>query len=110
MHVGFAQNHEINIALSDKNVEVPCNPASCAAKMAKKLGASDRHTVMAAGLAGGIGLCGGACGALGAAVWIMGMNTLKEREVKNLWSDKAYNSRFETLVDTFLKTTGYKFL
>jgi len=49
-------------------------PVSCAALLAQKLGASDQHTVMAAGLAGGIGLSGGACGALGAAIWLAGMN------------------------------------
>jgi len=37
------------------------------------MGAGDQHTVMAAGLAGGIGLSGGACGALGAAVWLIEM-------------------------------------
>ena len=43
--------------------------------LTQKMGASDLHTVMAAGLAGGIGLSGGACGALGAALWISGMNS-----------------------------------
>ena len=32
--------------------------------------------VMAAGLAGGIGLSGGACGALCAAIWINGMKSI----------------------------------
>ena len=36
------------------------------------------QTVMAAGLAGGIGLSGGACGTLGAAIWITGMNSIKK--------------------------------
>jgi len=38
------------------------------------MGKSDMHTVMAAGFAGGVGLSGGACGALGAAIWITSMN------------------------------------
>jgi hypothetical protein len=42
--------------------------------LAQKMGASDLHAVMAAGLAGGIGLSGGACGALGAAIWLIEMN------------------------------------
>jgi hypothetical protein len=69
---------EINTALSEKHIEAPAAPSSCAAMLAQKMGASDTHTVMAAGLAGGIGLSGGACGALGAAIWIIGMNLLKE--------------------------------
>ncbi len=48
-------------------------PISCASEVAKKMGASDEEIVMVAGWAGGIGLSGNACGALGAAIW---MNTL----------------------------------
>ncbi len=69
---------DINAALSEKHIEASPAPVSCSAMMAQKMGASDMHTVMAAGLAGGIGLSGGACGALGAAIWISGMNSLKE--------------------------------
>jgi hypothetical protein len=46
--------------------------------LAQEMGASDIHTVMAAGFAGGIGLSGNACGALRTAIWIMGMNILKD--------------------------------
>ena len=69
---------EINAAFSEDQLEAPPAPVSCSAMLAHKMGASDMHTVMAAGLAGGIGLSGGACGALGAAIWITGMNSLKE--------------------------------
>jgi hypothetical protein len=100
---------EIRMAYSGKTEKVPCNPASCAAMMAKKAGLSDKHTVMAAGLAGGIGLCGGACGALGAAVWIIGMNLCKEHEIKNLWGDKKFNAIFNNLIERFLKSIDYQF-
>ena len=40
------------------------------AMVVKKIGASKIHAIMAAGLAGGIGFGGGACGALGTAIWI----------------------------------------
>ena len=59
---------EIIAALSEDYIEVPSPPVSCAALLARKMGVSEMHAVMAAGLAGGIGLCGGACGALGAAI------------------------------------------
>ena len=68
---------EINAAFSDNQLEAPAPPVSCAAMLAQKVGASGRHTVMAAGLAGGIGLSGGACGALGAAIWFIEMNRAK---------------------------------
>jgi len=48
-------------------------PVSCAAEMARRLDATPEQACMAAGLAGGIGLCGGACGALGAAVWMLSL-------------------------------------
>ncbi|MFC1585978.1 C-GCAxxG-C-C family (seleno)protein, partial [Fibrobacterota bacterium] len=60
-------------------------------------------------LAGGMGLCGGACGALGAAVWIMGMGMVDDPNIKNLWSDKVFKARFAEVVDGFLKKTDYKF-
>ena len=62
---------EINKAFSEEETSVPSLPLSCAALVAAKMGATDEQQTMAAGLAGGIGLCGGACGALGAAIWIL---------------------------------------
>jgi len=100
---------EINSALSEKHIDAPSPPVSCAAILAQKMGASDMHTVMAAGFAGGIGLCGGACGALGTAIWIIGMNIRKKRAVDNLWKDEVFNSRFGDLIDRFMKSTDFKF-
>ena len=100
---------EINSALSDKHIEAPSAPVSCSAMLAQKMGVSDMHTVIVAGFAGGIGLCGGACGALGAAMWIIGMNIRKERGVDNLWKDDVFNSRFGDLIDRFLKRTDHEF-
>ena len=96
---------EINIALSEENIEASDPPVSCAALLAQKMGLSDMHTVMAAGFAGGIGLCGGACGALGAAIWIIGMNSSKEQDGKVDYKDP----RAQEAIDRFLKCTGYQF-
>jgi hypothetical protein len=63
------------------------------------------HMVMAAGFAGGIGLSGGACGALGAAIWIIGMNGSKERVGKIDFKDP----RALDAIDRFLKCTDYEF-
>ena len=111
MAAKYAQSafDEINSALSDEHVEVPPAPVSCSAMLAQKMGVSDMHTVMAAGLAGGIGLSGGACGALGAAIWIIGMQLQEEQGVENLWKNKIFNSRFDDLMDRFLKSTDYEF-
>jgi len=96
---------EINTALSDDHIEVPSTPVSCSAMVAQKMGESEMHTVMAAGLAGGIGLSGGACGALGAAIWITGLNSLKAGAGK---IDYKAPVALE-LIERFIKCTDYEF-
>jgi len=96
---------EISSALSGDDIETPPAPVSCAVVVAQKMGASPMHAVMAAGLAGGIGLSGGACGALGAALWITGINSLKEENGK---IDIKYAAG-EKLIARFLKCTDYEF-
>ena len=96
---------EINTALSEKHIEAPTPPVSCAALLAQKMEVSDMHTVMAAGFAGGIGLCGSACGALGTAIWIIGMNSLKEGDGEIGFKDP----RALDVIDRFMKCTDYKF-
>jgi len=96
---------EINSALSEKCNNIYSPPISCASLLAQKMGASDMQTVMAAGFAGGIGLCGGACGALGAAIWINRMNSHKEQPGKIGFNDpKATDT-----IERFIKNTNYKF-
>lgn len=96
---------EIDSALSIKNIEAPASPVSCSAMLAKKMGVSDMHTVMVAGFAGGIGLSGGACGALGAAIWIMGMNSIKEGAGKVDF--KSPNA--EDAIGRFIKCSDFEF-
>jgi hypothetical protein len=100
---------EIKAVLADETMEVQSDPVSCATLLAEKIGASEEHALMVAGFAGGIGLSGGACGALGAAIWIKGMRLQEEHEIKNLWGDKDYTSMFDALMDRFLKLTEYEF-
>jgi len=57
-----------NQGLSEKPVQDEPS-VSCASEVLKKMGASDEEAVMVAGFAGGIGLGGYACGALGATIW-----------------------------------------
>ena len=95
---------EIEAAMSEPGVRVPAAPASCAAMLARKMGASEQHAVMAAGLAGGMGLSGGACGALGAAIWIEGMRILEAGGQVPFKSPSALE-----VVGRFLKCTGYQF-
>ena len=96
---------EINAAFSEKHIEAPAPPVSCAALLAQKMGVPDMHTVMAAGFAGGIGLRGDACGALGATIWIIGMNILKEGDGQIGFNDP----RVLDVIDRFMKCTDNKF-
>lgn len=96
--------NETNATLAEERIEAPDPPVSCSAMLAQKLGASAIHTVMAAGFAGGIGLSGGACGALGAAIWIIGMDGRKEQA-----GSKIINSRIADTIDRFIRSTDFKF-
>lgn len=60
---------------------------------------------MAAGLAGGIGLCGGACGALGAAIWITVMKISEAGDKKPDYKDP----RALAVIEKFLESSDYEF-
>jgi hypothetical protein len=107
MAAGFAPVafNEINAALSEEKIEAPDPPVSCATMLAERIGVSDMQKVMAAGLAGGIGLSGGACGALGAAIWMMGLDKGDDEAVRlNFKNPVALDT-----IDRFLKCADYEF-
>ncbi len=95
---------EINSVLNSKQREAASVPVSCPAILARKMGASDMHAVMAAGFAGGIGLCGGACGALGAAIWLSGIKNDNGKP-----SMKFDDPGINKIIDKFLRNTDFKF-
>jgi hypothetical protein len=95
---------EVDTALSEEHAEAPAAPVSCSALLARKMGASDMQGVMAAGFAGGIGLSGGACGALGAAIWITGLKALAEGRKVEFKSKAALDT-----IDRFVTCTDYEF-
>ena len=95
----------INAAFADEASEPPAAPVSCAAELVRKMGGSELHATTAAGLAGGIGLSGGGCGALGAAIWLKGYNRLAAGERQIDYRDP----RTAELVERFIKATDYEF-
>ena len=84
--------------------DAPSGIVSCAALLVKKVGLSEEHAILAAGFAGGIGLSGGACGALGAAVWILGMHHGKDGA-----SFEEVNAKIGDSIERFLESSGYEF-
>ena len=96
---------EINTPLPEPSIEAPSRPQSCTALLARQMGVSDLHAVMAAGFAGGIGLSGGACGALGAAIWIIGMNNAIDHGGNVNYNDPLALAA----IDRFLESADYEF-
>jgi hypothetical protein len=95
----------IDSALSEEFGEVPSSPVSCTTMLARKMGASDMHAAMAAGFAGGIGFSGGACGALGAAIWITAMKLNKDGDGKI----GLNNPEAMEVIDRFVEASDYEF-
>ena len=96
---------QIDATLSDHHFEAPFSPVSCAAVLARKMGASDLHATMAAGFAGGIGLSGGGCGALGAAIWIQNIRSSGEEG----GSFGFENPQAQATIERFLESSDYEF-
>ena len=100
-----AAKEAIDAALSAPLGDAPPAPVSCAALLVRRMGGSGLHAVMAAGFAGGIGLGGGGCGALAAAIWIDGMKTLRSGAARlDFESPRALAT-----IDRFLASTGREF-
>ena len=89
----------------DEN-DLPESCISCASEVAKKMGATDEEIVMVAGFAGGIGLSGNACGALGAAIWMKTLALCKKQPGKSFYS----NPDAKKTLDDFYLETDYKIL
>ena len=92
--------------LSHKQTDLLQQPISCASEVAKKMGASDEEMVMVAGFAGGMGLSGNACGALGAAIW---MNTLAWCR-KHPEKSGSSNPNAKKILKAFYDATGSEIL
>jgi hypothetical protein len=100
-----AARDAVNQAFSEKSNESLSLPVSCSALFARKTGCSDMHETMLAGFAGGIGLSGGGCGVLAAAIWLIGLNKLRDGAQQLLYK----TSESDALIEEFLKYTDYEF-
>jgi hypothetical protein len=104
---GYAQttHREINAALDGPLPEAPEPPVSCASMLVRAMGGSELHQTMAAGFAGGIGLSGGGCGALGAAIWLISMQEIEDGGFKlNMESPRA-----QAVIERYLASADYEF-
>lgn len=103
MTAGYARAAFEVIRTADFETLLPEPPFSCAALLAQKIGSSNLHATMVAGFAGGIGLSGGACGALGAAVWFLSMKNRSDAKTD------LYSPEVMDLIDRFVEISEVKF-
>jgi len=70
---------------------------SCSTEVLKKMGATADESVFVAGFAGGIGLSGNACGALGAALWYKMLDWIRKNptETPSMFKNKEVEKIFE---------------
>jgi hypothetical protein len=94
--VAFSQ---IDVALGEDPGTPPEPPVSCSSEIARRLGGSDMHVVMAAGFAGGVGLSGDACGALAAAVWMLDMDVRRRGTGKAGWGNPEISALIGRFAD-----------
>jgi C_GCAxxG_C_C family probable redox protein len=66
--------------LETPNFKSPC--FSCATEVVKKMGGTEEESIMVGGFAGGIGLSGNACGALGSAIWYSMLQNGRNNQAK----------------------------
>jgi Putative redox-active protein (C_GCAxxG_C_C) len=91
--------------LSKEHNDLPQVPMSCASEVAKKMGASDEEMVMVAGFAGGLGLCGNACGALSTAIWMKTLDWCRKNK-----KSAFHNQDAEEMLEKFYAETDYEIL
>lgn len=91
--------------LSKESLNYSQQPLSCASEVVRKMGATREEMVMVAGFAGGMGLSGGGCGALSAAIW---MNTLKWCR-ENPGKSAFPNPRATETLEAFFNAADYEF-
>lgn len=77
---------------------------SCASEVIKKMGGNDEEAVMVAGFAGGIGLSGNGCGALGAAIWKITLELVKTGD----WKYTLSNPTFDNILEKFYEASDYE--
>ena len=90
--------------LSLEKPELKQQPISCASEVIKLMGGSDEYVVMVAGFAGGLGFSGSGCGALGAAIWKITLELVKQDD----WKYTLSNPVIEKIMNKFYEASDYK--
>ena len=92
------------LALANNGLPEKC--LSCASEAVKRMGGSDEEMAMVSGFAGGIGLSGNACGALGAAIWMRTLFRCRQNPGKSFFA----NPEAKVVLEKFYKASDYEIL
>lgn len=84
--------------------DLPEKSMSCASEVVRKMGGNEEQILMAAGLAGGLGLRGSGCGALAAAVWMNGLIQNKKGDKKSA----SFDPSTDPTLKIFYEETDYE--
>ncbi len=90
--------------LNPDQTDLPEKPVSCASEVIRKMGGTDMEMVIVSGFAGGIGLSGNGCGALGAAVWMNTLRRIREQSYKVSFPDPVA----EKILNRFYEASDYE--
>jgi hypothetical protein len=85
---------------------LPEESKSCASELVRRMGGSEEQMAMAAGLGGGLGFSGSACGALSAAIWMNSMSWSQENPGKSPYG----NAYAKQTLKKFLEETDGEML
>jgi len=94
--------------LSALPADVPRPCMNCASEVVSRKGGSNEEMVMVSGFAGGMGLTGFACGALGAAIWMDSLAWCRENPGKSSFEYGRKSS--SKILEVFNYTTGKEIL
>jgi hypothetical protein len=89
-----------------EDVPRPC--MNCASEVVRRKGGSNEEMVMVSGFAGGMGLAGFACGALGAAIWMDSLAWCRDNPGKSAFESGRISSA--KIMEVFNNTTGKEIL
>jgi hypothetical protein len=92
--------------LSRDQSSLPAACRSCASEVVKRMRGSEQESIMVAGFASGIGLSGNACGALGAAIWMLTLRLIRENPEKKYF----FHPEAKEALESFYKETDYEIL
>ena len=90
--------------LSLDHKDFPEQSISCSSEVVRKMGGSEKESVLVAGFAGGLGLSGSGCGALAATVWMNALIHNRKQTGKTASFDPGTNHT----LNAFYEETNYE--